>query len=66
MFGCSTPFTAADIPSQAGRIALVTGGNTGLGKYSIIALCRAGAKVYMASRNASKAVHLSPLLPPLR
>ncbi|KAF8540793.1 hypothetical protein BDD12DRAFT_559629 [Trichophaea hybrida] len=62
MFGSSTPFTIADIPSQVGRVALVTGGNTGLGKYSIIALCRAGAKVYMAARNASKNAAITEII----
>src|SRR5690554_1414607 len=50
-----------DCPSLAGRVILVTGGNTGLGYESIFQLTQKGAKVYMASRTESKAVRLSPL-----
>lgn len=49
-----------DCPSLAGRVILVTGGNTGLGYESIFQLTKKGAKVYMASRTESKAVRLCP------
>lgn len=43
------------MPDQSGRIAIVTGGNGGLGYASCLELARRGAKVYMASRTASRA-----------
>src|SRR3954470_4199876 len=48
-------WTAADIPSQAGRTAVVTGANGGLGLETSRALARAGAHVVMAARNQEKA-----------
>lgn len=44
-----------EAPSQAGRVALVTGSNTGLGFETAKELSRLGAKVIMACRNAEKA-----------
>ena len=44
-----------DIPPQDGRVAVVTGGNGGLGLASVIALAGAGAHVVMAARNQAKA-----------
>jgi NAD(P)-dependent dehydrogenase (short-subunit alcohol dehydrogenase family) len=46
--------TAEDIPSQQGRIAVVTGANSGLGKYTAQALAGKGARVIMACRNLEK------------
>lgn len=40
---------------MTGRVAIVTGGNSGLGEVSCLELARNGAKVYMASRTESKA-----------
>ncbi len=48
-------WTAADIPDEKGRIAVVTGANGGLGLESARALARAGAHVVMAARNQEKA-----------
>ena len=42
-------------PSQAGRIVIVTGANTGLGYETALSLAQQGAKVIMACRNLSKA-----------
>jgi NAD(P)-dependent dehydrogenase (short-subunit alcohol dehydrogenase family) len=48
-------WTAADIPGQAGRTAVVTGANGGLGLESARTLAAAGAHVVMAARNQEKA-----------
>lgn len=48
-------WTTAQMPSQAGRIAVVTGANSGLGLETAIALAQAGAKVIMACRSPEKA-----------
>ena len=48
------PWTVADIPSQAGRRALVTGASAGLGLEMARALAGAGAAVVLAVRNAEK------------
>jgi NAD(P)-dependent dehydrogenase (short-subunit alcohol dehydrogenase family) len=45
----------ADIPSQSGRTAVVTGANGGLGLETARALAAAGADVVMAARNQERA-----------
>ena len=47
-------WTAADIPDQSGRIAVVTGANSGLGLVTARELARAGASVVIACRNFAK------------
>jgi NAD(P)-dependent dehydrogenase (short-subunit alcohol dehydrogenase family) len=49
------PWTAADIPDLAGKTAVVTGANGGLGLESAKALAGAGAHVVMAIRDRAKA-----------
>ena len=49
-------WTTADIPSQAGRTAVVTGANGGLGLEIAKALAGAGADVVMAARDPDKAL----------
>ncbi|KAI6008629.1 NAD(P)-binding protein [Pisolithus marmoratus] len=44
-----------DIPDLTGKVALVTGGNTGIGYGTVEHLARRGAKVYMAARSKEKA-----------
>lgn len=46
---------AGQIPDQTGRLAVVTGGNGGLGLETVRALAGAGAEVVMAARNQDKA-----------
>ncbi len=48
------PWTAADIPDQTGRTAVITGANTGLGYETATALAAHGARVVLAVRNLDK------------
>ncbi|KAL2068160.1 hypothetical protein VTL71DRAFT_16258 [Oculimacula yallundae] len=48
-------FTEEDIPSQIGKVFMVTGGNAGLGFELVKILYSRGATVYMAGRSQSKA-----------
>jgi NAD(P)-dependent dehydrogenase (short-subunit alcohol dehydrogenase family) len=47
-------WTAADIPDQTGRVAVITGSNTGLGYETAAALADHGAQVVLAVRNLDK------------
>jgi NAD(P)-dependent dehydrogenase (short-subunit alcohol dehydrogenase family) len=47
-------WTAADIPVQGGRVAIVTGGNNGLGYAVVKALADHGAHVVLAVRDLDK------------
>jgi NAD(P)-dependent dehydrogenase (short-subunit alcohol dehydrogenase family) len=49
-----TDWTAADLPSFAGRTAIITGANSGLGAITARELARVGAKVILAVRTPSK------------
>src|SRR3954454_22240239 len=48
-------WTSADIPRQDGRIAVVTGANSGLGFHVATELGRAGAHVVLACRDTQRA-----------
>ncbi len=47
-------WTAAEIPDQGGKLAVVTGANSGLGAVTARELARAGATVVIAARNVPK------------
>lgn len=44
-------FTEAEVPSQKGKVFIVTGGNSGIGYALIKILYGTGATIYMASRS---------------
>lgn len=48
-------FSTDQIPDLTGKVTLVTGGNTGVGKETVKALLEHNAKVYLAARNGDKA-----------
>jgi NAD(P)-dependent dehydrogenase (short-subunit alcohol dehydrogenase family) len=50
----SSRWTAADLPSQAGRTFIVTGANSGIGLPTTRALAEAGAHVVLAVRDVAK------------
>lgn len=56
LFPPSPPLTEANLPSQAGKVFVVTGGYSGIGFHLSSILYHAGGKVYIAGRNRSKAV----------
>jgi NAD(P)-dependent dehydrogenase (short-subunit alcohol dehydrogenase family) len=49
-----TKWTPADIPSLHGRLAVVTGANSGIGWHTAIELARAGSEVILATRTEAK------------
>jgi NAD(P)-dependent dehydrogenase (short-subunit alcohol dehydrogenase family) len=56
MFGGANNFNPdTDIPDLSGKIVLVTGGSSGLGKESVRRFAKHNAKVYLAARNTKKA-----------
>lgn len=48
------PWTAADIPPQYGKLALVTGANSGIGFHAALELARAGCEVILTARSHEK------------
>ena len=57
-----TKWTAADIPDQTGRVAVITGANTGLGYETASALADQGAHVVLAVRNLDKGKDAAKLI----
>ncbi len=47
-------WTAQDVPDQTGRVAIVTGANSGIGYETALALAQKGARVIMACRSEAK------------
>ncbi|KAJ7224221.1 hypothetical protein GGX14DRAFT_649010 [Mycena pura] len=54
-FPPKTKFTGDDVPDLTGKVIIVTGGNSGVGKETIRVLLNHNATVYMASRSEPKA-----------
>lgn len=52
----SLRWTGNDVPDQSGRLAIVTGANSGIGFFIARGLARAGAHVILAVRDAGKGV----------
>jgi NAD(P)-dependent dehydrogenase (short-subunit alcohol dehydrogenase family) len=50
----ATKWTASDVPDQAGRVAVITGSNTGIGYEAAAVLAGKGAHVVLAVRNLDK------------
>ncbi|MGE2733613.1 SDR family NAD(P)-dependent oxidoreductase [Mycolicibacterium vaccae] len=50
----SSKWTAADVPDQSGRVAIVTGANTGIGYETAAVLADKGAHVVIAVRDLNK------------
>jgi NAD(P)-dependent dehydrogenase (short-subunit alcohol dehydrogenase family) len=50
----STRWTPRQMPPQQGRLAIITGANSGIGFHTARHLARAGAQVILACRNAEK------------
>ncbi|KAF5340805.1 hypothetical protein D9758_017655 [Tetrapyrgos nigripes] len=48
-------WTTDDIPDLTGKVMIVTGGNTGIGKETVKALLEKNAKVYLGACNQAKA-----------
>ncbi|KZT02807.1 NAD(P)-binding protein [Laetiporus sulphureus 93-53] len=55
LFPGKPEFSPDQIPDLTGQVAIVTGGNTGIGKETVKVLLQHNTKVYMASRNKEKA-----------
>ena len=47
-------WTAKQLPDQSGRVAIVTGGNSGIGWHTCLELAGHGARVLLASRDVEK------------
>ncbi len=60
------PWDESDIPDQSGRVAVVTGANSGIGWDTARALAQHGAQVVMACRNRSKAEEAKARIDALR
>jgi NAD(P)-dependent dehydrogenase (short-subunit alcohol dehydrogenase family) len=59
----SVKWTAADLPDQSGRTAIVTGASSGIGLVTARELARAGARVVLALRNTEKGQRAAASIP---
>ncbi len=55
--------TLADLPDMAGRVVIVTGASSGIGRASASALARAGARVVLAVRDVEKGQRVAAGMP---
>src|SRR5580704_7250051 len=53
--GTAAPWTEADVPDQAGRTAVITGGNSGIGFEAARVLAGRGARLILGCRDQGKA-----------
>ncbi|ORX91545.1 NAD(P)-binding protein [Basidiobolus meristosporus CBS 931.73] len=56
LFSFTNNFDVNSIPDLSNKVALVTGGNTGIGYSTCLELARKNAKVFMASRDEKKSL----------
>jgi NAD(P)-dependent dehydrogenase (short-subunit alcohol dehydrogenase family) len=54
LMSANSKWMAADVPDQTGRVAIVTGSNTGLGYETALVLAARGARVVLAVRDTDK------------
>ena len=50
-----TGYTTSEIPDLTGKVAIVTGGSSGIGQETSLELCRKGAHVIVATRSKERA-----------
>lgn len=55
VFVPKSKFSEDNVPDLTGKVVIVTGGNTGIGKETCKVLLRKNAKVYLAARNEARA-----------
>ncbi|KAJ7694373.1 hypothetical protein B0H17DRAFT_869064, partial [Mycena rosella] len=54
-FAGKPKWSTAEIPDLSGKVAIVTGGNSGIGRETVKALVKHTAKVYILARNCKSA-----------